>query len=81
MEAQEEDEKAAVLESRYYRNAYEYPDLITPEIIAEGQEANRKVITAFGNELYAILSSRDSTGEELCTSCSFSTKTRPKGLT
>lgn len=67
MEAQEEHIRAAIIRPQDYRNAYEGPDHIMFHHTVDAQKPQCKVITAFGDEMYDVSSSRIRTGEELWT--------------
>lgn len=72
------EEKVATFKPQDYLNAYEEPDPISPDLTADGQEAHRKISTAFGDEIYAVFSSGNSTDEEIRTD--FISKFRPHAL-
>lgn len=86
VEAQEDHKKAAIIKPQEYPNAIEDQDHFTPDLTIHAQEDQRKVITAFGDEIYDLFSSGISTVEELWTDCIStlcpqSLKTWPKGPT
>lgn len=75
-----------IFDTREYPNAYEDPNPASSDLTADSLEAHSKIITAFGDKMYAVASSENSTGKELWTDFISairpnSLRTRPKGLT
>lgn len=52
-------------ESKTYLNAFEDPDLANPSLTPDALEAQKKIITAFGHDMFGAFLSENSGGEEI----------------